>query len=72
MPNSIALVGHNGKIGRHALKALVGMGDQVQLRVLHRASSDRSTIPEGVEKVEIDYDDEASLLNALKGIDVVL
>ncbi len=72
MPNAIALFGHNGSIGKHALQALVAMGEAVRLKVYHRVTSDTSTVPSGVEKVTVDLNDEAGLVRALTGIDVVL
>ncbi|GAA6008545.1 hypothetical protein JCM10207_007154 [Rhodosporidiobolus poonsookiae] len=67
--NSIALAGV-GNLGSHVLDALLANGS-FAVTVLTRASSDK-TFPAGVNVQRVDYDDEAQLEAAVKGVDAVV
>ena len=74
MVPTIALMGHNGQVGKALLETLVPMHKKtIALVVLHRASSDLSTVPAGVEKRVIDLDKGAEAnAAAVRGLDIVL
>nr|XP_036586871.1 NmrA-like family protein (Rossmann-fold NAD(P)(+)-binding protein) [Colletotrichum truncatum]KAF6797428.1 NmrA-like family protein (Rossmann-fold NAD(P)(+)-binding protein) [Colletotrichum truncatum] len=68
--NRIAVYGHRGWGSSRIVSALISSG--VPIRVLFRAGSDISNIPETVEKVEVDVNDEQALIAALQDIDIVI
>lgn len=68
--NRIAVYGHRGWASSEIVKALASSG--APLRVLHRPGSDTSSLPANVEAVEVDLADQASLVEKLKDIDIVI
>ncbi|KAH9238404.1 hypothetical protein K456DRAFT_1720093 [Colletotrichum gloeosporioides 23] len=68
--NRIAVYGHRGWGSSRIVKALIASGAPV--RVLTRPGSDVSSLPDDVEKVEVDVKDEERLVGALKDIDIVI
>ncbi|GFZ46821.1 hypothetical protein JCM24511_04041 [Saitozyma sp. JCM 24511] len=70
MPNAIAVFGFGSWAAQPIVPALVAAGARV--RVLPRKGAVSCAIPEGVESVEVDWADETNVLNALKGIDIVI
>ncbi|KAI1178768.1 NAD(P)-binding protein [Nemania sp. FL0916] len=68
--NRIAIYGHRGWVGASVLRALAATGAPV--KVLHRAGSDVSAVPQGVSTAKVDLDDPESLVPALQDVDVVL
>ncbi|KAF4874048.1 Eugenol synthase 1 [Colletotrichum siamense] len=68
--NRIAVYGHRGWGSSRIVKALIASGAPV--RVLTRPGSDVSSLPDDVEKVEVDVNDEERLVSALKDIDIVI
>jgi len=65
----ILITASTGQVGSAALNALAETGSEV--RALVRDSS-VFTAPEGVQVVQGDFDDDASIANALKGVTVML
>ncbi|KAH6623690.1 hypothetical protein F5144DRAFT_595814 [Chaetomium tenue] len=61
----VAIIGASGRIGGAFAKSLLATG-QHTVTALTRAGSN-STLPEGVTKIAVNYDDEASLVAALQG-----
>ncbi|KAJ4407297.1 hypothetical protein N0V82_009935 [Gnomoniopsis sp. IMI 355080] len=61
----VAIVGASGRIGSYFTKHLLATGTH-ELTALTRAGS-TSEMPNGVRRVEVDYTDEATLVDALKG-----
>ncbi|KAH6890673.1 hypothetical protein B0T10DRAFT_324887 [Thelonectria olida] len=61
----IAIVGATGRIGGSFARALLETGKHT-ITALTRADS-KSEVPEGLKAVKVDYDDEASVVEALKG-----
>lgn len=68
--NRIAVYGHRGWASSEIVKALASSG--APLRVLHRPGSDTSALPANVEIVEVELTDQASLIDNLKDIDIVM
>lgn len=68
--NRIAVYGHRGWASSEIVKALAISG--APLRVLYRPGSDTSSLPPNVEAVEVDLADQASLVEKLKDIDIVM
>ncbi|WVR05125.1 hypothetical protein IAU60_002137 [Kwoniella sp. DSM 27419] len=73
---SVALIGHNGTVGEAVLPELVKAHEagSIKLVVLHRESSDTSSLPDSVEKRVVQLDDAGLEINraALKGVEVLL
>ncbi|KAJ5762461.1 uncharacterized protein N7511_005843 [Penicillium nucicola] len=61
----VAIVGATGRIGGAFAKALVGTGKHT-VTALSRPES-KGKVPDGVNSVEVNYDDEASIMEALRG-----
>ncbi|KAL3292608.1 NmrA-like family protein [Colletotrichum asianum] len=68
--NRIAVYGHRGWGSSRIVKALIASG--APIRVLTRPGSDVSSLPDDVEKIEVDVNDEERLVGALKDIDIVI
>ncbi|KAF7319046.1 NAD(P)-bd-dom domain-containing protein [Mycena chlorophos] len=66
----VAIVGAGGSIGSVITKALLGTGRH-QITALARTSS-TIALPDGVRRVVIDYNDESTLVEALKGQDFLI
>jgi hypothetical protein len=61
----VAIVGAGGSVGKYLAESLVKTGQHTVTAISRAAST--STIPDGVNVVNVDYDDEESLVAALKG-----
>lgn len=74
MTHTIAIVGHNGNVGRKVVPHLIQahQAGQIKLIVLHRPSSAVDTIPEDVERRVIKDTDAQFLKGIIKGINVLL
>jgi uncharacterized protein YbjT (DUF2867 family) len=74
MTTTIAIIGHNGNVGRKVLPHLLKahQAGQIKLVVLHRPSSAIDSIPSSVEKRVMTGTDPESLKEVVKGINVLL
>jgi uncharacterized protein YbjT (DUF2867 family) len=74
MVTTIAIIGHNGNVGKKVLPHLLKahQAGQIKLVVLHRPSSAIDSIPSSVEKRLMDVSDPKSLKELVKGINVLL
>ncbi|KAJ5814203.1 isoflavone reductase family protein (CipA) [Penicillium pulvis] len=61
----VAIIGAGGTIGSHIAKALLKTGRHTVTALSRKGSG--NTFPEGVLVASIDYDDEATIVAALKG-----
>ncbi|KAG5783475.1 hypothetical protein H9Q73_002893 [Fusarium xylarioides] len=68
--NRIAVYGHRGFVASRVVPALIASG--APITVLHRSSSDTSSLPKHVKKIQVDVLDEDDLVAALQDIDIVL
>ncbi|KAF7319083.1 NAD(P)-bd-dom domain-containing protein [Mycena chlorophos] len=67
---NVAIVGAGGNIGGSFARHLLA-GGRHQLTALSRAGS-QAAIPKGIRRVSIDYNDESTLVDALKGQDFLV
>ncbi|CZR42870.1 hypothetical protein LB506_002104 [Fusarium annulatum] len=67
---NVALVGATGQIGKVFTEYLLKSGKQTVTALTRKGS--KTTVPEGIKLVHIDYDDEVSLVEALKGQDLLV
>ncbi|KAF5601197.1 hypothetical protein FPCIR_2379 [Fusarium pseudocircinatum] len=67
---NVVLVGATGQIGKVFTEYLLKSGKQTVTALTRRGS--KATVPEGVKLVHVDYDDEVSLVGALKGQDFLV
>jgi len=74
MTTTIAIVGHNGNVGKKVLPHLIKahQAGQIKLVVLHRPSSAIDSIPTTVEKRVMEGTDAKSLKEVVKGVNVLL
>lgn len=68
--NRIAVYGHRGWASSAIVDALSASG--APITILHRASSDISSIPSGVKRIQVDVDDHEALVASLQDIDIVM
>ncbi|KAF5670532.1 putative oxidoreductase like [Fusarium heterosporum] len=61
----VAIVGASGTIGKYLAKYLIATGKHTVTAITRKGS--KSKFPEGAHVVPVDYDDENSLIEALKG-----
>ncbi|GFP57850.1 phenylcoumaran benzylic ether reductase TP7 [Trichoderma asperellum] len=61
----VAIVGAGGQVGKHIAEELLKTGKHT-VTALTRVGS-QSQLPQGVKVVQVDYDDEQSLVDGLKG-----
>jgi uncharacterized protein YbjT (DUF2867 family) len=66
---TVALVGHSGNTGKRIVPALTAE-PTINLRVLHRPSSDVSSLPANVQAFKVDFSDTQALTAALEGVDI--
>ncbi|WVQ80070.1 hypothetical protein IAT38_002171 [Cryptococcus sp. DSM 104549] len=77
MPTKVAILAHNGLIGKPTFKNLLAAhtAGKIELTVLHRPSSDLSTVPEdsGVATRAVDFEkaDISEIRKAVEGQEVV-
>ncbi|KAM0263552.1 hypothetical protein ACHAQJ_001171 [Trichoderma viride] len=62
---NVAIVGAGGQVGKHIAEELLKTGKH-NVSAITRVGSN-SKVPKGVKVVEVDYDDEQTLVNGLKG-----
>ncbi|KAB5536696.1 hypothetical protein GE09DRAFT_1140978 [Coniochaeta sp. 2T2.1] len=62
---NVAVVGAGGQIGRHITEQLLKTGKHAVTAVTRRDST--SKLPQGVKVAAVDYNDQASIVAALKG-----
>ncbi|KIY03649.1 uncharacterized protein Z520_00340 [Fonsecaea multimorphosa CBS 102226] len=67
---NIAIVGAGGQVGEYMARALLKTGKH-HLTAITRADS-KSTVPEGMAVKKVNYDDPATLVDALRGQDVLI
>jgi len=67
---NIAIVGAGGQVGEYMAKALLATGKH-NLTAITRPDS-KSTMPSGMTVKKVNYDDKSSLVDALKGQDVLI
>jgi uncharacterized protein YbjT (DUF2867 family) len=74
MTTTIAIIGHNGNVGKKVLPHLVAahQAGQIKLVVLHRPSSAIDRIPSTVEKRLMNGTDPESLKEVVTGVNVLL
>jgi nucleoside-diphosphate-sugar epimerase len=74
MTTTIAIIGHNGNVGKKVLPHLVKahLAGQIRLVVLHRATSSVESIPSEVERRVLSDTDASLLKEVVKGINVLL
>ncbi|KAJ5580266.1 uncharacterized protein N7459_006251 [Penicillium hispanicum] len=68
--NRIAVYGHRGWASSGIFAALVQSG--APIKVLHRPTSDVSSLPAGVAAVQVDVEDQTTLRNALQDVDILI
>ena len=68
--HNIAIVGATGNVGSPILKELLAK-NRFKLTAISRAES-KGTIPDGVARANVDYNDTNSIVEALKGQDVLI
>ncbi|KAE8141499.1 hypothetical protein BDV38DRAFT_296179 [Aspergillus pseudotamarii] len=66
----VAVIGAGGTVGKPIAQELLTTGKHT-VTALTRTGS-QSTLPEGIQTVPVDYDNEASLLSALQGQDALI
>lgn len=72
-PNDkIAIIGHNGWAASGIIKSLALQPFEQSIRILAREGSRTSDVPENTELVRYSWDDDASISQALEGVDVLL
>lgn len=69
-PNRIAVYGHRGWASSAIVKAL--SSTTASIRVRYRPDSDVSGLPSTVNTVEVELANEADVVKALDGIDIVM
>ncbi|KAJ5966329.1 hypothetical protein N7481_013043 [Penicillium waksmanii] len=66
----VAIVGAGGTIGSHIAKALLKNGRHTVTALTRKDSGNR--LPEGILVAAVDYDDEATIVTALKGQQILI
>ena len=74
MPTTIAIVGHNGNVGKQVVPHLVKahQAGHIRLIVLHRPSSGLNNVPADVERRVMNGTDAEALKDVVKGVNVLL
>jgi len=74
MVTTLAIIGHNGNVGKRVLPHLIKahQNGQIRLVVLHRPGSAIDSIPANVERREYPNTDVTSLKGVVKGINIML
>ena len=67
---NVAIVGASGSIGEHLTEHLLKTGKH-NVTAITRASSNNK-MPDGVNVAEVDYQDQETLVDALKGQDALI
>lgn len=67
---NIAIVGAAGNVGQPITKELLATGKHTVTAISRRAP--RAKLPDGVKVVKVDYDQKSSIVEALKGQEVLI
>lgn len=67
---NVAIVGATGSVGGHITEHLLKTGKHVVTAITREGSN--STMPDGVKAAKVNYDDPDTLVEALKGQDVLI
>lgn len=74
--HTVGVIGHSGNLGKAALVPLLGLhnSQKIKLVILHRPSSDLSTLPVGIEKrvLDLESQDSTNIKYAVKGIHIIM
>jgi uncharacterized protein YbjT (DUF2867 family) len=65
----ILVTGANGTVGSAVVRELISRGYGKQVRAMYRSDKDRAALPSGVEAIQADFRQPASLAKALDGVD---
>ncbi|KAI0901337.1 NAD(P)-binding protein [Annulohypoxylon nitens] len=68
----VAIVGATGTVGKFIVEELLKQGKHEITAISRKDSSSVSSIPNGVKVATVDYDDESTLVEALKGQEVLI
>ncbi|KAI1652282.1 NAD(P)-binding protein [Daldinia loculata] len=63
----VAIVGATGTVGSFIVEELLKLGKHEITAITRKSSSAANSVPEGVKVVKVDYDEESTLVNGLKG-----
>lgn len=63
----VAVVGAGGRVGKFIVEELLKIGKHKITAITRADSTSTSTVPAGVEVKKVDYDNQASLVEALRG-----
>ncbi|KAK3390045.1 hypothetical protein B0H63DRAFT_409912 [Podospora didyma] len=63
----VAIVGATGNVGKHFAESLLKTGKHTVTAITRSGSKNPSDLPKGLKVAEVDYNDESSLVAALKG-----
>ncbi|KAI1473796.1 NAD(P)-binding protein [Daldinia eschscholtzii] len=69
---NIAIVGATGTVGKFIVAELLHLWKHEITAITRKSSSASNNIPEGVKVAKVDYDDESTLVDALKGQDALI
>ncbi|KAI1802336.1 NAD(P)-binding protein [Daldinia bambusicola] len=69
---NIAIVGATGTVGASMVAELLKLGKHEITAITRKSSQAASHIPKGVKVAKVDYDDESTLIDGLKGQDVLI
>ncbi|KAK3711903.1 hypothetical protein LTR37_009421 [Vermiconidia calcicola] len=72
LADKIAIIGHNGWVASHIIRALAAHPFHQPLRILAREGSSTAQLPSNVEVVHYAWDDYTALHNALEGVDILI
>jgi hypothetical protein len=74
MVHTLAIIGHNGNVGKRVLPHLIKahQDGRIKLIVLHRPASAIDSIPSDVERRVYTNTDVMSLKDVVKGINIML
>ncbi|KAI1206124.1 NAD(P)-binding protein [Annulohypoxylon truncatum] len=68
----VAIVGATGTVGKFIVEELLKLGKHEVTAITRKDSPAASSIPAGVKVAAVDYSDESSLVDALKGQDALI
>ncbi|EWC46788.1 hypothetical protein DRE_04033 [Drechslerella stenobrocha 248] len=69
---NVAVVGATGRQGTHIVEELLKLGKHKVTAITRADSTAASSFPEGVVSAPVDYNNQASLVDALRGQDVLV
>ena len=70
--DKLSIIGHNGWAASRIIQNLATYPFHQPLRILARHGSDVSRLPPKIEIARYTWDDQASLRNALEGVDILM